>query len=171
MAAVSAATAASFSAALLGFWAEGLAITGDQVQCPMCEEPTLSDRHKAVLRDRIATSAELVAATGQLTSACQSWEIAFTPAVSAVTALGIRGLNDKGRETLATILGHHEHLRDFLNAHDAFLIRKRELGEALRRNKELGTDTKDRAGSAPALPALVEDRKPPEMRWKARSPS
>lgn len=39
VAAVSAATAASFSAALLGFWAEGLSIAGDQVQCPMCEEP------------------------------------------------------------------------------------------------------------------------------------
>lgn len=159
VAAVSAATAASFSAALLVFWAEGLSIAGDQVQCPMCEEPTLSDRHKAVLRDRIAASAELVAATGQLTSACQTWEVAFTPAVSAVTALGVRGLDEKGRGALATILRDHEHLEDYLAAHDDFLIRKRELGEALRRNKELGTDTKDRAGSAPALPALVEDRK------------
>jgi len=159
VAAVSAATAASFSAALLGFWTEGLVIAGDQIQCPMCEELTLSERHKAALRDRIAASAEMVAATGQLTSSCQAWEVAFSPAVTAVTALGIRGLDEKGRDALTKILGDHEHPGEFLGAHDALLIRKRELGEALRRNKELGSDTKVRAGSATELPALVEDRK------------
>ncbi|MDK2746866.1 MAG: hypothetical protein KYX67_06085 [Brevundimonas sp.] len=63
VAAVSAATAASYSAALLRFWSEGLAIAGDQTDCPMCEAPTLSDASKAVLRNRIAASEELVTAT------------------------------------------------------------------------------------------------------------
>jgi hypothetical protein len=159
VAAVSAATAASFSAALLRFWSEGLAIASDQGDCPMCEEPTLSDGHKAVLRERIAASEELVSATDLLTKALQAWQDAFAPTVSSVSVLGLRGLDEKGREGLAAILSAHEHLGGFMTAHDAFAVRQRELGDALRRNKELGVGTRDRAGAAASLPGLVEDRK------------
>lgn len=159
VATVSAATAASYSAALLRFWSEGLAIAGDQTDCPMCEAPTLSDAHKALLRDRIAASEELVTATDVLTKACQSWQDAFAPTVSAVTALGLRGLDEVGRSGLEAILGGHAHLAEFLTAHDAFIHRQRELGDALRRNRELGAATRDRAGTAAGLPGLVEDRK------------
>lgn len=159
VAAVSAATAASYSAALLRFWSEGLAIAGDRADCPMCEEPTLGDAHKAALRERIAASEELVTATDILTKVSQSWQEAFSPTVSAVTALGLRGLDEIGRSGLVTILGAHEHLDDYLAAHDTFALRQRELGDALRRNKELGTATRERAGTAAGLPGLVEDRK------------
>jgi ABC-type molybdenum transport system ATPase subunit/photorepair protein PhrA len=159
VAAVSAATAASFSAALLRFWSEGLTLAGEQGDCPMCEEPTLSDAHKVVLRDRIAASEELVTASDLLTKASQTWHDAFPPAVNAVAALGLRGLDAKGREGLAAILGTHEHLAGFLEAHDVFVARQRQLGEALRCNKELGVATRARAGAAASLPALVEDRK------------
>ena len=159
VAAVSAATAASFSAALLRFWSEGLVIAGDQDACPMCEEPTLSESQKTVLRNRIVASQELVTASEALTQALQIRQEVFTPAVNAISALGLRGLDDKGRETLVTILGAHDHLGGFLEAHDAFVDRQRRLGEALRRNKEIGAATRERAGTAASLPSLVEDRK------------
>lgn len=159
VAAVSAATAASFSAALLRFWSEGLVIAGDQGDCPMCEAPTLSEAQKAVLSDRIAAAEELVTASEALTQALLARQEVFSPAVNAISALGLRGLDDKGRETLASILGAHEHLGGFLDAHDAFVERQRRLGEVLRRNKELGAATRERAGTAASLPSLVEDRK------------
>lgn len=159
VAAVSAATAAGYSAVLLRFWSEGLAIADDQTDCPMCEAPTLSDAHKAVLRDRIAASEKLVTATDVLTKTSQSWQDAFTPSVSAVRALGLHGLDETGRSGLAAILGGHEHLNGYLTAHDAFMLRQRELGEALRGHKVLGAATRDRACTAAGLPGLVEDRK------------
>ena len=159
VAAVSAVTAASFSAALLRFWSEGLVIAGDQDTCPMCEEPTLSEAQKTVLRNRIIASQELMTAGEALAQALQIRQEVFTPAVNAISALGLRGLDDKGRETLVTILGAHDHLGGFLEAHDAFVDRQRRVGDALRRSKEISAATRERAGTAANLPSLVEDRK------------
>ncbi len=159
VAAVSAATAASFSAALLRFWSEGLSIAGDQRDCPMCGALTLSEAQKTMLRDRIRASEDLVTASEALTQALEVRQEIFTPAVSAISALGLRGLDDKARGTLATILSAHDDLAGFLEAHDTFVDRQRRLGDALRRNKELGAATRERAGTAASLPSLVEDRK------------
>ena len=159
IASVAAATASSFSDALLRLWSGGLVIAGEHVECPMCEKPTLSDARKAELRNRIARSTEMVVAIDLLIKASQSWNNAFTPAVNAVSTLGLRGLDTKGRDELATILKSHEHFQPYLKAHDSFFTKQRQLGDALRRDKETVSTARERAGAPATLPALVEDRK------------
>ncbi len=46
-------TAAVYSAAILAFWTEGLAFASEGDTCPMCEEDTLHEVHKAELKTRI----------------------------------------------------------------------------------------------------------------------
>ena len=53
-------TAAAYSAAILAFWTEGLALAGEGDACPMCEEDTLPPARKAELRARLDGSAATI---------------------------------------------------------------------------------------------------------------
>jgi energy-coupling factor transporter ATP-binding protein EcfA2 len=151
-------TAASYSSALLSFWKEGLALPLVGDQCPMCEEATLSTLQRAALAKRLKDADSTVQAATALASALEAWQSARIPATNAVSALGLKGLGEGGREAFSKFLGTHTGLEAYLNAHDLFIDAQRDLGNAIRADKDLGRATKDRCATADGFPSLLRDR-------------
>jgi energy-coupling factor transporter ATP-binding protein EcfA2 len=151
-------TAANYSRALLIFWTNGLALELHGDDCPMCEQPTLVPQQRAVLRKRLEEASGTVEAAKLLDGKIELSQTARTSAANAVSVLGITGLNDEERVSLSSLLGPNAELPNYLEAHDAYIKAQRELGTALRADRELTATTKDRASQADKLAALIEDR-------------
>jgi energy-coupling factor transporter ATP-binding protein EcfA2 len=151
-------TAASYSAALLSFWQEGLTLSPVGEDCPMCEEPTLSPQQRDRLTKRLETAGSTVRAAKALDEALGDWQAAWTPTVNAIAAIGLKGLDSHGRDALSKFLGSHAGLPAYLNTHDVFIETQRSLGNALRADKDLCRATKDRCSSPDGFPSLIQDR-------------
>lgn len=158
VAASAAASAATYSAALLAFWKEGLALAGDGPDCPMCEAPTLTEGRRELLQQRLDGAESIIRATANLDEATERWRAASTAAVGAVAALGLAGLQPAECETLSNLLTNNPTLPGYLVSHDSFVAARRDLGNALRTGRALGEATKGSAGRPDLLQKLVEDR-------------
>ena len=158
VAALAGVTAAAYSAAILAFWTEGLALAGEGDTCPMCEEDTLLAARKAELKARLESSAATIAAGGRLTARLEDWRGLFKPAVAAVANLGIRGLDDEGRGHLLRLLGPDVAVTPFMQAHETFLLAQRALGEALQADRAANVATPELSAKPETLPALIEQR-------------
>lgn len=152
------AAAATYSAVLLTFWQKGLVLSPKGEDCPMCEMPTLTVTHRALLERRLEESASTVRASAALDKAINLWQAARLPPVDAVAALGIAGLTAADRDVLATLLEGNAGLAPYLAAHDAFVAAQQGLGHALRADKALGRSTGERCKTTDGLPALIQDR-------------
>lgn len=151
-------TAAAYSAAILAFWTEGLALAGEGDACPMCEDDTLPAARKAELKARLEDSAATVAAGARLTERLRDWQGLFKPAVAAVAGLGIRGLDAEGRGHLVRLLGPDVAVPPFLQAHESFLLAQRALGEALQADRDANVATPELSAKPETLPTLIEQR-------------
>jgi hypothetical protein len=156
--AVAAESAATHSAALLSFWNEGLNLAPVGPDCPMCEAPTLTPGRRNLLRERLDGAVSVLRATAALEDALGAWQVASAAAAAAVAALGLDGLQPTARITLSLLLSKAATVPDYLAAHDAFLLARRNLGIALRNGRELGQATRGRSHRPDLLPALVEER-------------
>jgi hypothetical protein len=155
---LSAVSAASYSAALLSFWKQGLELAPTGDECPMCEASTLAAEQRDTLIGRLHTAKATVAAHDALTNSLEAWERSVAPVGNAVKALGIQGLDEAGRAALRALVGESDLIVGFFATHDAFDAARRDLGQALRRANEVARGTKARSGSATSLPDLVRDR-------------
>ena len=157
--AVAAVSAATYSAALLAFWKEGLVLAADGQDCPMCDAPTLTDDKRTLLQGRLDGAATVMRARDTLDEAVEHWQVASTAAASAVTAVGLAGLAPGARAALLQLVADNSALTGYLEAHDDFLAARRDLGNALRSGRELGLATRARSGRPDLLPELIEERK------------
>lgn len=155
---LSAVTAASYSAALLGFWKSGLEIAPVGDSCPMCEAPTLTEDQRATIEARLQGAASTVEAHEALTKGLDAWEQAVAPAGTAVQKLGISGLEEAGKSALRELLGESAAITEFFTAHDSYCAARSQLGQALRRANEVGRETRMKAGNATSLPDIVRER-------------
>lgn len=151
-------TAARYSAALLGFWQQGLSLAPVGTDCPMCEASTLTDEHRSILKSRLDSDKSTVAAISALDDVIEKWSASVQVAINAITSLGIKGLDDAGKNSLSSIIGEHTELSEYMERHDAWLAARRRLGEALRTARDVGSSTKIRAAQAGQLPDLIQER-------------
>lgn len=158
IATLSAVEAASYSAALFSFWKQGLELAPEGNECPMCDAPTLSTQRRNTLIERLADAHVILEAHDAVSTQVETWDSFVAPVGKAVTALGLRGLDDAERASLQQLLDQHQKLPAFLDAHDKFIATRRSLGQALREFVELGRVTKVRSGKAESLPDLVVER-------------
>ncbi|MGI4796161.1 MAG: AAA family ATPase [Janthinobacterium lividum] len=152
------ATAASYGAALLNFWTEGLVLAPRGVDCPMCESPTLSASQRLKLEKRIAEAAGTIRASTALGNALEVWQVAQVLSVGAIAALGISGLDGSARASLSQLLEASAGLQPYLDAHDAFVAAQRDLGDTLRSDMDLGRTTQERCALPDGFPDLIRDR-------------
>ena len=151
-------TAARYSAALLGFWQQGLALPASGDQCPMCEAPTLSDQQRIILHERLTDEKSTVGAITAIDNAVNTVSVAVGAFAGSINSLGIKGTDDAGRMRLSTMLEVHPALPEYIRRHDALLEARTRLGNALRRMNEVGRTTKARAANPEHLPELIADR-------------
>lgn len=127
-----AALAAVYSAALLGFWRDGLAISPAGETCPMCEAATLTGTRRSELEKRIEGGAAAVATDQTFVTKTES---AATDYASLKTATGRcvpKGVSDEDRIFLRTLLRDASaQLEAFLADHDQLADRRRGLDQAV----------------------------------------
>lgn len=152
------AAAARYSAALLSFWQQGLALPESGDDCPMCEAPTLSKEPRSKLHERLANEKSTVEAIAAIDEAARAATGSVGAFVAAITGLGIKGTDESGKTRLLAMLGDQGTLPQYVRHHDALLEARTRLGNALRRGREIGSTTKDRAANPEQLPQLISDR-------------
>jgi hypothetical protein len=152
------AAAARYSAALLSFWQQGLALPASGDDCPMCEAPTLSEEQRSKLRERLANEKSTVEAITAIDEAASAASGTVSSFAAAIAGLGIKGTDDPGKARLLAMFGDQGALPEFIRHHDALLEARTRLGNALRKVRETGNTTKDRAANPEQLEQLISDR-------------
>lgn len=152
------ATAARYSAALLSFWKQGLALPASDDLCPMCEAPTLSNDQRAKIQDRLTHERSTVEAITAIEDAASTASGSVASFVAAIAGFGIKGTDEAGKKRLLAMLGDQEAVAEYIRQHDALKEARARLGNALRTIKEKGSTTKERAANPEQLPELIHER-------------
>lgn len=113
--------ASKYATALLHFWDQGLKLAPHGDQCPMCEENTLTSDKRSALKARLKEAEEALANSKEIAGATDKARTALSFAKQAIDDATVRGLDDKTRAVLSTVLARQpEALAAFLKDHDAF---------------------------------------------------
>lgn len=143
-----AALAATYSVALLDFWAKGLALTPAGDVCPMCEAPTLTPATRVELQKRIADSAAAIASDKTFMAKTAAVSPALTTLNTAAMKCCTKVLPPSDRVLLRALLkGSEPELDAFLTIYD-------ELDAA---KAALSAQTKAAADYLGAVPAQIVD--------------
>jgi wobble nucleotide-excising tRNase len=104
---------------LLGLWEKGLEIASTDEQCPLCEEPTFTDRRKEELRRRLAATEQTLSLTRQLAAAKDTAVGLLRQAKTATSRLAVRALTTEDRNQLTRLYADNPtQLQAFLSTYD-----------------------------------------------------
>lgn len=155
-----AAAAAAYATALLQFWEQGLTLSPDGENCPMCEEPTLTAEKRATLQARLKAAQNRLAGSKQVVTDRDAALTALTRVTQAMEHAGITGLGQEDRSTLQTLLARKPGpLATFLAAHDDLKAATDEVTSASSALRSLLTGLSERLADATKAPDVVADSK------------
>lgn len=113
--------ATSHAASLLQFWETGLGLWHEGETCPMCEEQTLTERKRALIRTRLATAQATIASNKEISAAHDKAIQTIKRVTQTLRGACIRGFESSGdrlrlEKLLQTQAGP---LAAFLSSYDA----------------------------------------------------
>ena len=153
-------TAAVYATALLQFWEQGLKLSPDGENCPMCEESTLTAEKRTTLQARLKAAQGRLAGSKQVIVDRDAAMTALTRATQAIEHTRITGLGPQDRSTLQTLLAAKaEPLAAFLTVYDDLKAATDEATDASSALRSFLTSLSERLADATKAPDMVADSK------------
>jgi energy-coupling factor transporter ATP-binding protein EcfA2 len=158
LAASIAALAATYSAALLGFWTTGLTLSLSGNMCPMCEADTLTATQRSELGRRIAEGGAAIASDQAFTQKFAALLVAIAAQKAAAAKCCVKGLTDGDRILLRTLLTDADaELTAFLAHCDQVMAAKESHNEVVRSAEDYLQSVQSRISDGAQAPHLLAE--------------
>ena len=151
-----AALAATYSAALLGFWGTGLTLSPAGDTCPMCEADTLTLTRRAELSKRIAEGSAAIASDQAFETTSSALSVAIAALKTAAAKCCVKGLTDSDRTLLHRLLaGADTELSAFLTHCDQVSAAKESFNRAGKNAEDYLKSVRSRITDGSQAPQLL----------------